>query len=137
MRVGTAIFLPLLALFGLLRVEHLIAVAFLIGGLTVLFDLAAQAYLPALVGREHVLEANSKLEQSGSIAAVAGPGLAGLLVQAISAPVAIVLDAASFAASALCLARIRTPEARPARADRRCAPSRSAPPSPPRRSRAG
>src|SRR5206468_4513561 len=109
---------PSLALLGVLRVEHLLGIAFLIGSLSVLFDLAAQAYLPALVGREHIVEANSKFEQSASLAGVAGPSLAGLLVQAVGAPFAMALDAASFAASALCLARIRAPEAPPARAAR-------------------
>jgi MFS family permease len=107
---------PLLALLGLLRIEHMVVIAFLVGSLSVLFDLAAHAYLPALVGREHVLEANSKFEQSASLAGVAGPSLAGLLVAVVSAPVAVVIDAVSFAASALCLARIRAPEAPPARA---------------------
>ena len=63
---------------------------------TVFFDVAYQSYLPALVGREQVVEGNSKLEISRSAANIAGPGLAGLLVAALTAPVAILADAISF-----------------------------------------
>src|SRR5438067_1253424 len=79
------------------------------------FNVAYSAYLPSLVARERLVEGNSKLGLSASIAEVAGPGLAGSLVALATAPVAIVVDAASFLASALSLALIRTPEA-PARA---------------------
>ena len=63
---------------------------------TVFFDVAYQSYLPALVGREQIVEGNSKLEISRSAANIAGPGLAGLLVAALTAPVAILADAISF-----------------------------------------
>jgi MFS family permease len=72
---------PLLAFLGLLRIEHLLALAFLVGILTVFFDVAYQAFLPALVRREDLVEGNSKLEASRSFAQVAGPNLGGILVQ--------------------------------------------------------
>ena len=120
--VGRALLLaalPIAALFGLLRIEQLYVVGFLVGVLTVFFDVAYQSYLPALVRREQLVEGNSRLEISRSVAQIAGPGLAGVLVQALTAPVAIALDALSFLLSALFLGLIRTAEpATPAAARR-------------------
>ena len=53
----------------------------LTGVLTVFFDVAYQAYLPVLVSREHLIEGNSKLEVTNSVARIAGPGVGGALVQ--------------------------------------------------------
>ena len=64
------------------------------GLLTVLFDVSYQAYVPSLVERENILQANAKLALSESVAEVSGPGIAGFLVQALTAPVAIAFDAA-------------------------------------------
>jgi MFS family permease len=86
---------------------------FLVGTLTVFFDVAYQAYLPALVGREHLIEGNSKLEASRSMAQLSGPGIAGALIQALSAPWALLVNALSFFCSALFIGRIRTPESPP------------------------
>ena len=105
--------IPLAAAFGWLRIEHLYVVGFLAGVLTVFFDVAYMAYLPALVRREQLVEGNSKLEVSNSVAMIAGPGLAGGLVQLVTAPVAIVVDALSYLGSALSLAFIRRPEPAP------------------------
>jgi MFS family permease len=106
---------PLAALLGLLRMEVLYTVAFLTGALTVVFDVAYLAYLPTLVARDDLVEGNSKLETSASAAQIVGPGIAGLLVRLIGAPGAILVDALSFAGSALLIGRIRVPEpARPA-----------------------
>jgi hypothetical protein len=68
------------------------------------------------VQREHVVEGNSKLGASGSLAEIGGPALAGVLVQAITAPIAILFDALSYLASALCAGfiRVREPQATPA-----------------------
>ena len=82
-----------------LTLGQLYAVAFLAGILTVFFDVAYQAYLPSLVEREHLVEGNSKLQVTVSGAQIAGPGLAGALISAISAPYAIVVDAISFVVS--------------------------------------
>jgi Na+/melibiose symporter-like transporter len=94
-------------------------VAFVHGVCTVFFDVAYQSYLPALVGRDQVVEGNAKLEISRAAANIGGPGMAGGLIAALSAPVAVVLDAFSFLASALLLGGIRKQEEAPARADRR------------------
>jgi MFS family permease len=95
---------------GGLTIWQLYAVGFLTGTLTVFFDVAYQAYLPSLVGREHLVEGNSKLEVSRSGAQLGGPGLAGILIGAITAPYAVVADAVSFVCSAAFLSRIRRAE---------------------------
>jgi hypothetical protein len=85
----------------------------------VFFDVAYQSYLPSLVGRERIVEGNAKLQASQSAAAVSGPALAGLLVQAIGAATAVLSTALGFLASALFLLRIRTEEPEPVRTERR------------------
>lgn len=115
--VGRGILLaliPLAAVTDVLRIEHLYVIAFLVGILTVLFDVAYQSYLPSLVQRDHLLEGNSKLEMSRSAAEVAGPGLAGGMTQLVTAPVTIALDSLSFFVSALFLRSIDGPEPAPA-----------------------
>jgi MFS family permease len=107
--------IPAAALAGRLAMGQLYAVAALAGVMTVFFDVANQSYLPALVDRDRILEANSKLTLSSTIAEIAGPGLTGFLVQAITAPIAILFDALSFLASALLLAGIRKREPPPPR----------------------
>jgi Na+/melibiose symporter-like transporter len=102
---------PAAALAGQLSLAQLFLVAAGTGALTVIFDVAYQAYVPDLVGRRRVLEANSKLAASEALAEVTTPGLAGLLVALISAPMAVLLDAVSFVFSALCIALVRRPEA--------------------------
>ena len=108
--VGTV---PLAYLLGWLRMEHLYIVAFLAGTLTVFFDVADQSFLPSVVNRQHIVAANSNLAASGSIAEIAAPGVAGILVQLVTAPVAILIDAISFLFSALFIGFINTPETKP------------------------
>lgn len=105
--------IPLAALLGRLTIEHLYVVIALTGVLTVFFEVADNAYLPVLVSREHLVEGNSKLSATDSVAEVGGPALAGLLVQALTAPFAILFDAISFIFSALFLGAIRRPEPPP------------------------
>ncbi|GCE31748.1 MFS transporter [Dictyobacter alpinus] len=114
--IGQAILLsliPLLALIGWLRMEYLYLIAVLVGCLAVFTSLAFQAFLPALIPRDDLLEGNSKLSVSQSIAEISSPGLAGWLVQYISAPLTIAVDAFSFLVAAISLALIRTPEPKP------------------------
>jgi|SRR5579859_4375017 len=111
--LGRAVLLgaiPVAALLGILRIEQLYLVALLVSVLTVFFDVAYRSYLPTLVRREELLEGNSKLQASNSVAEVAGFGLAGVLVQALTAPVAILTDALSFLVSAFSVALIRKRE---------------------------
>ena len=106
--------IPAAYLANVLRIEYLYVVVFLEGSLGALFDAAYPAYVPSLIGVDRVLEGNSKLATSSSLAEIGGPGLAGGLVQLIGAPFAILVDAISFGVSAISLGLIRRPEpARP------------------------
>lgn len=107
--------IPLVAFTGSLRMPQLYAVAFLVGILSLFFDIAHLSYLPSLVDRSQLVEGNSKLETTRSIAQLTGPGLAGVVIQTLSAPVAILFDAISFFLSALFIAQINQQE-RPAAA---------------------
>jgi len=111
--------IPLAAVFHRLTMGHLYLAAVVGAALTVLFDVSYQAYLPSLVGPDNLMEGNSKLALTESIAGVAGPGLTGVLTQLITAPVAILADAVSFVCSAVSLWLIRKPEPRPAGASKR------------------
>ena len=108
--------IPAAYLAGVLRIEQLYVVVFLEGCFGALFDAAYPAYVPSLIGVDRIVEGNSKLATSSSLAEIGGPGLAGGLVQVIGAPLAILVDAISFVVSAISLVLIRSPEpARPAR----------------------
>ncbi|MDQ2787252.1 MAG: MFS transporter [Chloroflexota bacterium] len=107
--------IPLLALLGALALVDLYVIAFLVGILTVFFEVAYTSFLPAVVGRAHLVDGNSKLETTRSAAQIAGPSAAGALVQLVTAPIAIAVDALSFLVSVLFLSLIRTPEPPPAR----------------------
>ncbi len=110
--------IPVAAILGVLGLTQLYIVTLLAGLLTVFFEVANRAYLPGLVQREHLLEANSKLGASEAIAEIGGPPLAGVLVQVLTAPLAIAFDALSFLASAGSLSLIRRPEAAPPRPEK-------------------
>jgi MFS family permease len=118
-RAALLLLIPIAALQGLLRIEYLYIVAFLVGTLGLFFEVAHHSFLPSLVGREQLVEGNSKLEISDSVAEIVGPGLAGGLVQLVTAPIAIAVDAISFLISALFLGLIRTPEPAPKPTDER------------------
>lgn len=98
-----------------LTIWQLFAVVLLVSVGTVFFDVAYQSYLPALVDADDLTEGNAKLQGSAAVAQVAGPSIAGFLIQLLRAPIAIVVDAASFAISALSIASIGKPEELPAR----------------------
>lgn len=102
--------IPLLAGLGVLNFTRLLVIALGVGSCTVLFEVAYQSYLPHLVDRADLVDANSKLAASTSIAEIGGPGLGGVLVGALTAPVAIAVDAVTFLFSATNLARIRRTE---------------------------
>jgi MFS family permease len=105
--------IPLAAVLGALRIELLYVVAALVGILTVFFDVAYATILPSLVPRRQLVEANSKLGSSSALAEIGGPSLAGFLVQLISAPFAILIDAVSVLVSAAGIGLIRTAEPPP------------------------
>jgi predicted MFS family arabinose efflux permease len=82
-----------------------------VGSFTVFFEVAKDSYLPSVLRSDELVEANSKIEVGESLTQFVGPGIGGLLIQVLSAPLAIAVDAVSFVGSALFLRRIRTPEA--------------------------
>ncbi|MBB3731808.1 MFS transporter [Nonomuraea dietziae] len=104
---------PLLFLMDLLTLWWLYVVVFVMGVLGVLFEIAYRSYLPVLVPPEHLGEGNSKLQLSDSLSKAIGPSLAGVLVAARSAPLVILIDVASYVASALCLLSIKKKEEAP------------------------
>ena len=105
--------IPALFLAGSLRMSGLYLVACLTSVLTILFDVAYQAYLPTLVDSEALVDANSRLEATSAVAEVTGFGIAGVLVQTLTAPLTILIDAVSFVVSAFSILWIRTPEPPP------------------------
>jgi MFS family permease len=114
--VGRALLLgtiPLVAVAGVLGLPQLLAVAFLAATLSVFFNTASRAYLPTIVRREQLIGANSALSASASAAEFTGFGLGGFLVQLLTAPIAIAIDAISFLVSAVLLVTIRRPEPPP------------------------
>src|SRR6266513_5352005 len=113
LRAALLLSIPLAYAVGGLRIEQLYVVMFLESCLGALFDAAYPAYVPTLIGRDRLVEGHSKLATSSSIAEIGGPGFAGALVQIVSAPFAILVDAVSFAISAVSLMLIRAPEPAP------------------------
>jgi len=91
---------PLAAWAGVLSMGVLYAVGFLIGTGSVMGWPAYQVFMTERVGRERLAEANAKIGISDSAAQLIGPGLAGALIQWLTAPFAILLDAVSFFGSA-------------------------------------
>jgi MFS family permease len=96
--------IPLAVRFDELHTAQLYVVAFGVGTLSVLGGLAAVAFLPTLVGREHLVAANSRLASSEALARVVGPSVGGMLVQLLTAPFALIADAGSYVISAATLA---------------------------------
>ncbi len=102
--------IPIAALAGRLHITQVYAVALVISILTILFELAYQTYLPGLVGKDQVVEGNSKLSASSAAAEFGGFSLGGWLVQLLTAPLAILIDAVSFVVSAVSLGLVRARE---------------------------
>ena len=118
--IGRALLLtmvPIAWVLGMLSMPILFVVAFLGGFLTLIFDVAYQAFLPALLDRRHLVDGNSKLELSRTAAEIAGPGLAGWLIHLLTASIVIAFDGGSYLLSASFIRGIRTREAVPDRAE--------------------
>ena len=101
---------------GVLTLAQLYLVAFGVGSLSVLFDVASLTVLPALVPRGQIAAANGRLEAARAVAQTSGPGVGGVLVQVLTAPLAIAVDAVSYLVSGALLRglpRVPAPE-RPA-----------------------
>jgi len=112
-RAALLMSIPLAAFTAALTMTQLYIVAAATAVFSALFDAAYPAYLPTLVGRENVVEGNSKLTASASVAEMGGFAAAGALVQYLSGPTAVLVDAVTFVVSALSLGWIRKPEPQP------------------------
>jgi MFS family permease len=107
--LGRGILLGLIPLFywlGWLNLPVLFAFVGVFGLLTLLNDASSMSFVPRLVPPEGLLGANARLDQSASVAQTSGPLLAGGLVTLIGAPLAVVVDAASYLFSAIAVWRI-------------------------------
>ncbi len=99
---------------GVLSIIHVFAVGAIVGAASALFQITDVAYLPAVVGKHQLAEGNAKLEATEAIAEITGPASAGVLIAALGAPLAVVIDAASYVWSAWMLGRIEAAEPEPA-----------------------
>ncbi|MFN8448961.1 MAG: MFS transporter [Anaerolineae bacterium] len=113
LRMGLLLTIPAAALTGHLNIELLYLIVAVISVLGLVFETAYRAYLPSLVARDQIVEGNSRLSTTDALAEVGGPAVAGVLIQVISAPLAIIFDALSFLFSASSFALIRKREAKP------------------------
>ena len=109
--------IPLGWLAGVLTLPLLVVVAFLTGVAGIFFEISGFAYVPSLVPAHDLAAANRAVQGSRTVTEVAGPGLAGLLVQVVGPPVAMVVDALSYLASAVGVLRGRKPAGQEAPAD--------------------
>lgn len=118
--IGSAVLLlsvPVAWAFDVLTVAQLAVVGFALGLLSVLFDVAYPAFLPSVVPDELLVHGNGLIEATANGARIGGPGIGGVLVQALGAPVALIADAVSFLVSATAIGLMRVSEWRAERAD--------------------
>lgn len=102
--------IPVAAWLGRITVAQLTVVVLMAGIGRVFFDIAYQSYVPTVVGRDRVLAGNSAMEFIRSSGQFAGPALGGLLVSAVGGAMVVLIDAVSFAVSAVMLLAIRIRE---------------------------
>jgi MFS family permease len=112
-RAAVLLTVPAAAVFDRLTLPHLYVVVIVHGVATVFFDVSYQSYLPALVGREHLVEGNGKLEAARTVAHAGGPAAGGFLVQWLTAPFALAADALTYVWSVVWLVRIKAREPKP------------------------
>lgn len=123
LRLLLLVLVPVLYWLDHLTLGALMVITLGIGIGSVLFDVTWMAYVPTLVGdARHYVEASSKLSMSSSAADIAGPGLAGVLLSLIAAPLVLLIDAVSYVVSLVALSLVRVREPMPPRAARRSVP---------------
>jgi predicted MFS family arabinose efflux permease len=105
-RAAVLLGIPVAAVLGWMSIPLLIAISFLVGAQSVLFNAAYVSILPALVDRSQLADANGKLYSSASLAQVAGPAVAGALVSWITAPAVVLFNSVSFLCSGWFIRRI-------------------------------
>ena len=114
LRAAVLLSLPIAHWFGAVTLAQLFVVALLAGAGQVLFSSAYPSFFVALVDRDRYVDANSKLSMSRSASFVAGPALGGFLIQILTAPIAMLIDAVSFLCSALLIGSIKVKPSVPA-----------------------
>jgi MFS family permease len=117
-RMVTLASVPIGYVLGTLSLAQLFAVALVTGIFSVFFDISYQAYLPILVDRVDLIEGNQKLQLSASGAQVGGPGIAGLLYQAIGGAFTVAADSIGYLVSAVTLLSVKKDEPAKVRYDR-------------------
>lgn len=110
LRAGLLVTVPAAAWFGMLSMAQLYLVAAGVGAASVVFQLADNAYLPTLIGKANLVDGNAKLESTEAVAEIGGPALGGVLIELVTAPVAILFDALTYLVSAGLLSAIRSQE---------------------------
>lgn len=115
LRAGVMASIPVAALLGVLTLVHLAVAALLLGLLGFVFDVAHHSYLPSLVPRDRLVDANAKLKVAEAVTEGSAFAAGGWLVELLTAPIVLGIDALSFAISALFLGGIRRPEPEPRR----------------------
>jgi predicted MFS family arabinose efflux permease len=112
-RAAVLITVPIAAWLHVLALPQVFIAAALVGAASVLFDMADHAYLPGLIGTERLMDGNSRLSATESVAEMGGPALAGFLFQWFTAPFAVAVNAVTYLVSAAVLATIGKPEPKP------------------------
>ena len=110
---------PVLWFFGLLNIYQLMVIGAVLSVATVFFDVSYQSYIPILLPKEYIGIGNARLETTGQISGIAGPGLVGALLQVFKAPLLLIVDALSFFVSAVSLWFIKDREVPKVKADRK------------------
>lgn len=118
LRVLLLLSVPIAAWMHWLTMPQLYLVAAAVGAASLMFAVADHAYLPSLIDRSQLMEGNAKLGVTESVAEIGGPALAGLLFKVLTAPVALLVNAATYLVSAIFLWTIRKPEPPPAPVDK-------------------
>ncbi|MCC6802892.1 MAG: MFS transporter [Anaerolineae bacterium] len=113
LRLALLLTIPAAALSGHLSIELLYVIVAALSVLGLVFETAYRAYLPSVVERDQIVEGNSRLSTTDALAEIGGPAVAGVLIQVISAPLAILFDALTFLFSASSFTLIRKREAKP------------------------
>jgi len=113
LRAAVLATIPVAAWLHLLSMPQLYLAAAVVGGASVLFQIADHAYLPGLVAREQLTRANASLSATESVSEVAGPALAGVLFQWFAGPLAVAINAVTYLVSAAFLGAITRREPPP------------------------
>jgi len=113
LRFAAVVSVPISAWLGFLTVTQLFLVVVAVAGLSLLFNAADAAFLPSLVAPERLVKANTARETIDATSEVIGPPIGGVLVQIITAPATLLIDAVSYLVSALFLIKVRHPEPAP------------------------